>query len=729
MNFLRFVLVTLVFSAFAAAQNNPVPFLDQPLSPVSAVPGGSGFTLTLRGAGFVSGAVANWNGTALATTFVSRAELTAEVPASDIAAAGTASVTVSNPSPGGGTSNVVFFPVATPVPGLQFAAHGLPGNYAEIFSATTADFNGDGKLDVAMSVYADNGFSVVVALGNGDGTFQLPVQYYCSGNCIDILSGDFNNDGKLDLVDGDSILLGNGDGTFQSAQALGQVGAILAGDFNEDGNLDLVGEQDLAGLYISLGNGDGTFQAPTFFYTGGARNEYTNEVTAADFNNDGRLDLSYDDFGSALLFLGNGDGTFASPTIAGTATGGDLGAADVNGDGNQDLFLSDNAHYIGFGNGDGTFHDGPNFSPQCSLESLVGDFNLDGKLDVVGQTCVLLGNEDGTFPQEFRLAPPQYEILAIGDFDGDGRLDLVTLGQSGQNDNLNVDLQVVQPAAALTPSSLTFGSQAVGKTSSPQAITFTNTGSSALTITSISITGASASEFGQTNNCGASLAVGASCKINVTFTPTVVGTRSAEVSVADNAVGSPQTVALTGTVEDFTMSSSPTSVTVTPGQAANYTVTASPVNGFNQSIAFTCSVNPAGSTCTVTPSSLTLNGSSNATANVAVVTMASSAAVAPRFGRKGSTALAALLVLPGLLGLVMLAKKRQKGARTPSTYVVLFICLVSIGAGTAGCGGGSSGGGSSGTSPRTYTLTVTGTYTAGSTTLVHSATATMVVQQ
>jgi hypothetical protein len=119
-------------------------------------------------------------------------------------------------------------------------------------------------------------------------------------------------------------------------------------------------------------------------------------------------------------------------------------------------------------------------------------------------------------------------------------------------------------AVSLAPTSLTFVSQSLGTTSAPQGVTLTNTGSSTLTITSISITGTNQGDFGQTNTCGSSVAVGANCTINVTFTPTATGTRTAAVSIANNATGSPQTVSLTGTgasAGNPAASLSPTSLT------------------------------------------------------------------------------------------------------------------------------------------------------------------------
>jgi hypothetical protein len=115
--------------------------------------------------------------------------------------------------------------------------------------------------------------------------------------------------------------------------------------------------------------------------------------------------------------------------------------------------------------------------------------------------------------------------------------------------------------ASLSPSSLTFASQAVGATSAAQTITLNNTGNSALSISSLALTGTNPNDFAQTNNCGAGVAAGANCTINVTFTPAATGTRSAAVTLTDNATGSPQSVSLTGTGTAAVASLSPSSLT------------------------------------------------------------------------------------------------------------------------------------------------------------------------
>jgi hypothetical protein len=193
------------------------------------------------------------------------------------------------------------------------------------------DFNGDGKLDLAVS----NGGPVSILLGNGDGTFQLAGQYAAGTEPDSIVAGDFTGDGHLDLAvanyeDGTmSVLLGNGDGTFQPATQYG-VGlfpsALVTGDFTGNGHLDLAvaywgnvgngGQTEPAGISVLLGNGDGTFALPVQYATGAE----PKSIVAGDFTGNGHVDLAVADIGNVgnggtdpggvYLLLGNGNGTF-----------------------------------------------------------------------------------------------------------------------------------------------------------------------------------------------------------------------------------------------------------------------------------------------------------------------------------------------------------------------------------------------------------------------------------
>ena len=134
-----------------------------------------------------------------------------------------------------------------------------------------------------------------------------------------------------------------------------------------------------------------------------------------------------------------------------------------------------------------------------------------------------------------------------------------------------VSLKPAGPVASLSATSLTFAGQAVATTSAKQTITLTNSGNAALSITSVALSGANASDFTKTNNCGSSLAVAANCAIGVTFKPAAAGARTAAITLTDNATGGTQSVSLNGTGTSGTTYSatvSPSSLTFasqTPG--------------------------------------------------------------------------------------------------------------------------------------------------------------------
>ena len=293
------------------------------------------------------------------------------------------------------------------------------------------------------------------------------------------------------------------------------------------------------------------------------------------------------------------------------------------------------------------------------------------------------------------------------------------------------------PLAGVSPTSLTFGDQNRGTTGGSQPVTLKNTGNAALTISSI----ATSANFGQTSNCGGSVAASASCTINVTFSPTATGPLSGTLTITDNShgvAGSTQSVALSGTGQDFTLaasSGSSTSATSAPGQPATYTLSVAGEGGFNQSVSFTCAGAPSEATCAVSPSPLT-PGSSATNVTVSVTTTAPSVS-APR-----SRPLPPPPPLsPGFRGLFMLAlvlaamawimgRRNQPGvSRWRSTMVPLASALL-LTLALAGCGGGGSSASTSsnaGTPAGTYTLTVKGTAGSGSSALSHSVTLTLTV--
>ena len=276
------------------------------------------------------------------------------------------------------------------------------------------------------------------------------------------------------------------------------------------------------------------------------------------------------------------------------------------------------------------------------------------------------------------------------------------------------------PAATVTPSSLDFGSLLIGTTSGSKTITLSSNGGAALAISSIDVTGTNSSDFSQTNNCGASVAAGTSCSIAVTFSPTATGAMTASVTITDNASNSPQTVSLTGTGTDYSFSAATgsncpssgncsTSATVTAGQTATYDLQVSPVSGFNGTVTLGCTDALAKSTCAVSPTSVTVNGTT-ATAFTATVTTTASSALGPlskpTTWRTPSQPMLNFLILFALALLLagsMVAVSNSRRRLVP-VFALLIVSLVWI----ASCGGGGSsggGGGNSGTPSGTVTIT------------------------
>jgi FG-GAP-like repeat/Abnormal spindle-like microcephaly-assoc'd, ASPM-SPD-2-Hydin len=571
------------------AARNAVPFINHPLVPNTAVPGSAGFTLTVEGTGFVSGAVVNWNGNHRSTSFENSGKLTATISASDVAAAGTALVTVVNPGPGGGSSNVRFFQVTGPTPTPAFNRSTLTAGSSPQRNIA-ADFNRDGTMDLAVADGANN--KVLVLLGNGNGAFQSPVSYQVGKNPSTLIAADFDNDGKLDIAVGDSdggiyVLQGNGDGTFHVDSIISVAGAgpwdLAVGDFNGDGRLDLacVNQTDST-ISIFLGNGDATFHGDGFFQPAAVvpTNASPAQITVGDFNGDGFLDMAVANFGgfsgdTVSVFLGNGNGTF-KPKVDYDVSLAPLSivAADFNGDGKLDLAVANSCGSsspcgrpgsvsILLGNGDGTFEHHMDYPVGWFPYTIVaGDFNGDGNLDVAVsdldslQVTILSGVGDGTFQSSTVLSTSASPVgLLAADFNRDGEMDLAV----GTGSGVDIMLQHSSTTITLSPTTLSFGNEAIGTTSVSKTVTVTNTGTALLTIGSIA---ASVDFAVSSTTCGATLAAQAKCMVSVAFTPPALGPFTGTLTFVDSGAASPQTVSLKGTGV-AQVSWTPTSLTFT----------------------------------------------------------------------------------------------------------------------------------------------------------------------
>jgi hypothetical protein len=382
-------------------------------------------------------------------------------------------------------------------------------------AVVTADFNNDGKLDLATSSYDDatGDGSVSVLLGNGDGSFQ-PAQTSATGAYpFSLTAGDFNADGKVDLatanydyseVNDVSILLGKGDGTFAPAVALDISDAyswsIATGDLNADGKLDLVvtSDDEFLGGYLSvlLGHGDGSFAATRY----GPYYGQLFSPVLADVSGDGRVDVTVAAWHSNTIkvFLGDGDGDgdgdgfgdgtlqefMDFPTGWVDSYGPDsIDWGDFNTDAVPDLVITSSDGYVSmlFGSGDGTFQTARAFAMDGAGSATATDVNADGKVDLVvtnrsspGAVSVLLGNGRGGLAAPITTATGgSPSSLVMSDFNGDGRPDAAAANIVSNSVAilLNDGKWTVQP----TPPRITISdvSRAEGKNKSNTSFTFT----------------------------------------------------------------------------------------------------------------------------------------------------------------------------------------------------------------------------------------------------------------
>jgi len=356
-----------------------------------------------------------------------------------------------------------------------------------------ADFNGDGRLDLAGSAAT----AVAVLLNNGSGGFAARAEFPVAGNMQDLAAGDFNGDGNVDLAVtinnpqiGLSLLAGNGDGTFDPAVNLPNAAgadspSIVATDLDGDARLDLAIAHSMAcyvapcvtteRMSVLMGNGDGTFQPARLVQVGRGMAR----IAVGDFNRDGIKDLAIAGDSSRLYRMyGVGDGTFVQqPTITLTAdtfgvTGTDVDVADFNGDAIQDLVVvigtNGSRTAVLIGNADGSFRP-PLILTDANLSipqhAAVADYNGDGFQDLAvgvgdgsfGLMKMYNGNGNGTFqaPIQMLIPPDKSSIGTVGlitaALDADTKPDLV-LGIGGAFPGLAVLLNATSLAPPPTPS-------------------------------------------------------------------------------------------------------------------------------------------------------------------------------------------------------------------------------------------------------------------------------------
>ena len=644
------------------------------------------------------------------------------------------------------------------------------------------DFNNDGKIDI---VSVGSG-TMSVSLGHGDGTFTAPKTLSVGAGDfpVAVVVDDFNHDGKQDLAvanfnldnltSGDtvSVLLGNGDGTFQAAIHYG-VGkhpiAIAVGDFNNDGKQDLVtansGDNTVS---VLLGDGNGTFQTAVNSSAGNS----PHSVASADFNGDGKLDLvvtnclvdpsqsvfdcsnqtRVDD--TITVLQGNGDGSFGAPArFRAGVSPYTVVLGDLNGDGNIDLAVLDhgapiqqgNTHTFvdqGFaitifeGNGKGVFsrvHDYP--LPSVPTSIAVADFNSDRKLDLVvnggsfservgngGQVVSgaefyeLLGNGDGSFqaPVSY-LGPPGSGFAELqADLNGDGRPDLIA---SGQDSTFNVSLNADRTTRTAT------------------SLGLENTGSDGFLILNMRVMnagGMAPSGVVTIIDNGVTVSSSSSSTPNVSVLDATGATFFSENLAAgphqivaiysgdDKNMGSVGIVTVTAT-PDFGVGATASSLTLKQGQSGTIGITVTSLAGFNSSVAFSCSGLPALASCSFAPSTI-IPSSPAGEVTLTVSTVGLQTAELRSVFNSRSMALACIWVV----GIFVLSIRRNRWGDWALAITIAFA------SGIVGCGGGDPkppAPVSSVTPLGTSHITVVGTSGSGTNTVSHSLPLTITVTQ
>jgi Bacterial Ig-like domain (group 3)/FG-GAP-like repeat len=723
-----------------------------------------------------------------------------------------------------GIADILFFPQQNPEAAQgNFFATALgrgDGTYsildqtttlpsANYYLLVTGDFNGDGKIDTLAIQPGSGGPNATCGppnaqlfsyLGTGNGQFvakgtalALGVGSVQSGG----ITGDFNSDGKLDLIlpygcYTNNILFvpGNGDGTFGAPVLLNstqtaQYPGLLAGDLNNDKKLDFI-----YGNAVFLGNGDGTFkQIPL----NPASPSAASVIALADLNGDGILDAVYGP--GVSIYAGNGDGTFQTtpfytvplPCISGVCTAvASFAFGDVNGDGNPDLLLVEvssgpsSSLVLYLGDGHGNFTQDPNYyftagaayPTPVRLNNQAPPPASDNRLDLssgssgAAYTISLLNQTNPTPAKPAAIssttvlqaspatAAPNASITLTASVFGTSPTGSVSFAANGNG--LGTEA-VTNGTATLQTSFANAGSYAVTATYSGDSNnTVSTSAATAVTISpAVSATTLQAPSGGNVNGQitlkatvsgdsptgSVSFAAGSTSLGTATLTSGVATLQTSFAAAGsysvtatykgdqNNAASTSSAATIVIAAPDFTISATPASGTITPGQTATYTFTVSPVGGYAGAVSFSCGTLPAQAACSFSPASVTPSGGSPASTTMTITTATSSAMLNPE--RRSSPSLppwfpAGGLAMAGVIGLAF-APKRIWRLNQQLRWLCWALLLASLSLLASGCGGGGNNSPSNpGTPAGSYTVSVTASSSAGSP--QHAMSITLIVQ-
>jgi hypothetical protein len=492
------------------------------------------------------------------------------------------------------------------------------------------DFNGDGIHDLLVDD-EDTGL-LTVLLGKGDGTFTVgqSMRYPTTSLAV----ADFNGDGKLDVALSETtqttILLGNGDGTFTAVHNPSPIGSLqlVAGDFNGDGKIDLAVASyndttlTAAPIIILLGNGDGTFTtAPS------QPQLVASQLVAEDFNGDGKIDLvAISDAGNTVtILLGSGDGAFTAPSTLPTDSNFSavaLAVGDFNGDGKPDVAVAALANNpantpdakvsVFPGNGDGTFGHRVDVAAPAELTSLAAaDLTGNGSSDLAAFGSVFLGNLTITTATADNVLPVGYDIIQA-EYPGDA--------SNAPSSSTNAPaISVPQQTFSLTSNAVTVS---VGTSANNGSFSVTSSGFTGTLSLSCSISAAQ----NQANppSCSVPSTVNffsASGTVNQTYTITTqpttpAGQYSITIRAMDPVGGTTASTSAgisVAAAQNYQLINSG-AIIASPGASGTSTITVSPISGYTGHVTLSCTVTggPTGAvnppTCSI-PSPVSVTGS------------------------------------------------------------------------------------------------------------------------